>query len=71
MTFFRNLPDECFIHADNRVLLELSGEVPVGVICLCDDHDTGGILIQPVDEPGPLLAADIRYRPAGDLKVME
>ena len=58
----RAAPDDRLVGAFQRrgaaVVGELLGQMAMGDIVLSDDHDAGGVLVQPVDDAGSAYAAD-------------
>ena len=51
-------PDQGEIGAVHVTGGEGGGQRGVGELGLGHDHDAGGVLVQPMDDPGPALAAD-------------
>lgn len=71
----RHAPDKGHVAAPHlagaAMVGELGGERLVGAVVFRDDHQAGGVLVQPVDDAGPLHAADAGERRAamGDQRV--
>src|ERR1043165_1481110 len=71
MSFFGHAKDEGLIHPRDRMMFELSRKRTMGIVCLGDHHDSGCVLVQPMNQPWPFLPSDRRNRTAGCLKMME
>ncbi len=71
MGFPRHTPHQRFIDPDDRVFFELGRQTSVRRVGLGDDHDAGGLLVQAVHQPRPLLPADRGDRAAFGSEVME
>src|SRR5215204_1770191 len=46
--------DQCEVGAPHLVSLDLCRQTPVGLVAAGDQHQPRGVLVQPVDDPGPL-----------------
>ena len=71
LSLFRDAPDQGLVDPVYGMPLELVDQSRMGSILFGDDHDTRGVLVQPVHHPRPFLAADGGKRPGPGFEMVQ